>query len=220
VINPIKEIGALTEDTDVAFIIDAVSAAGSEEPDLGEVAADIIVGTAGNGLHGPPGMSFILTSPKGADRLRQVPERSVHLHIATYLDGPQQRLVPFTPAVQACFAMDEAIREFVDLGGFAARTAMYRERAALIRNGFADLGLRMRIARVHRSHSVNLLHLPAGVTFDMLHGELKRAGYVIYAGQGPLAREYFRVCTMGELPLPVMERFLGDLGETLAALAR
>lgn len=220
VINPVKEIGALTEGTGVAFVVDAISATGNEDQDLGEVAADIICGTANKGLHGLPGMSFILASPKGVDRLRQVPERSLYLNAATYLDGQRQGLVPFTPAVQVCFAMDEAIREFADLGGFDARTAVYRERAALVRKGFAGLGLRMRVERRHRSNSVNLLHLPAGVTYDVLHDELKRAGYVIYAGQGPLAREYFRVCTMGELPLSVLERFIDDLGEVLAKLPR
>lgn len=219
VINPVKALGEVARRHGALFVVDSISGTAIEDQDLGEVEADIICGTANKGLHGLPGMSFILVSPRGVERLYDVPVRSLYLNAATYLDGQRKGDVPFTPAVQICFAFDEAISEFLDNGGFEGRTKLYRERAAFVREGFAKLGLTMPIAEEHRSNTVNLLHLPAGVTYDQLHDELKEAGFVIYAGQGKLAQEYFRICTMGEIAWPDLERLIVTLDEVIARLA-
>jgi len=217
-INPIKAIGEIVARTDACYVIDAISGTGIEDQDLGEVQADIICGTANKGLHGLPGMSFVLISPKAVERLPDVPARSLYLNAATYLASQRKGDVPFTPAVQVCFAFDEAIKEYLEVGGFAARTATYRERAALVRRGFADIGLRMPIDEQHRANTVNLLHLPDGVSYDALHDALKAEGFVIYAGQGKLAGKFFRVCTMGELTLSTLERFLTVLRDVITRL--
>lgn len=218
VINPIKELGEVAARHGVLFVVDAISGTAIENQDLGEVKADFICGTANKGLHGLPGTSFILVSPAAVERLYEVPARSLYLNAATYLDGQRKGDVPFTPAVQICFAFDEAISEFIDNGGFEGRTKLYRERAAYVREGFAQLGLTMPIPEEFRSNTVNLLHLPAGVTYDQLHDELKEAGFVIYAGQGKLAEEYFRICTMGEIAWEDLERLISTLADVLARL--
>jgi 2-aminoethylphosphonate-pyruvate transaminase len=215
-VNPIRELGELVADTGTLFVIDAISGTGNEDQDLGEVRADIICGTANKGLHGLPGISFVLVSnDKGIGRITEVPQRSLYLNAATYLAGQRSGNVPFTPAVQVCYALDEAITEFEERGGFAARVAEYRKRADLLRKGFENLGLKILVEEPYRSNSVTMIYLPEGVTYDALHDELKRRGYVIYAGQGQLSDEFFRVCNMGELPLPVLERFLTDLEQAL-----
>lgn len=218
VINPIQEIGELAKRHGALFVLDSISGTAIEDADLGEAFADIVCGTANKGLHGLPGMSFILASPAAVERLYEVPVRSLYLNAATYLDGQRKGDVPFTPAVQICFAFDEAISEYLDNGGFEGRTKLYRERAAYVREGFAKLGLAMPIAPEHRANTVNLLHLPEGVTYQQLHDELKDAGFVIYAGQGKLAEEYFRICTMGEIAWQDLERLIATLDEVLSRL--
>jgi 2-aminoethylphosphonate-pyruvate transaminase len=54
--------------------------------------------------------------------------------------------------------------------------------------------------------------LPAGLRYDVLHDELKKRGFVIYAGQGSLAGELFRISTMGEI-------LDGDVTRLLAAFS-
>lgn len=218
VINPIRALGEVARRHDKLFVLDSISGTAIEDADLGDVNADVICGTANKGLHGLPGMSFILVSPRSVERLYEVPVRSLYLNAATYLDGQRKGDVPFTPAVQICFAFDEAISEYLDNGGFEGRTKLYRERAAFVREGFDKLGLTMPIAPEHRANTVNLLHMPPGVTYDQLHDELKDAGFVIYAGQGKLAQEYFRICTMGEIAWEDLERLIVTLDEVLARL--
>lgn len=217
-INPVAAIGAVVAEFDALFVVDAISATAIENEGHEQLRADIICGTANKGLHGLPGMSFILASEAGITRLAEVPTRSLYLNAQTYLKGQREGNVPFTPAVQVCFALDEAIRELKDAGGVPARQQVYRDRAALVRGGFDKLGLEILVEEAHRSNSISMLHLPEGVTYAPLHDELKSRGYVIYAGQGDLAKSFFRISTMGELPMPTLEAFLGDLEESLAKL--
>lgn len=214
-INPVRAVGEIVRQSDALFLVDAISATANEDTDLADIHADVICGTANKGLHGLPGMSFILVSDKAITRLYDVPQRSLYLNAATYLDGQRKGDVPFTPAVQVCFALDEAIKEYEEDGGFAARTAEYRQRAALVRKGFDDLGLRILVEPEYRANAITMLHLPDGVQYEPLHDELKRNGYVIYAGQGSLSKQYFRVATMGHIPMPKLERFVDVLGDAI-----
>ena len=52
--------------------------------------------------------------------------------------------------------------------------------------------------------------LPPGVSYARLHDHLKQAGFVIYAGQGALADDIFRISTMGAIDA-------GDMAELLTA---
>lgn len=208
-INPIKAIGEVVAETDAVFVIDSISGTGNEDQDLAEVQGDILCGSANKGLHGLPGLSFLLCSDKGISRLSEVPARSLYLHAASYLGAQRKGEVPFTPAVQGCYALDEAIKEYEAAGGFAARTRLYRERAELVRSDFNRLGLRILVDEPYRGNSVTTLRLPDGVSYERLHDELKSRGYVIYAGQGGLSAEHFRLCTIGEIPWHRLEQ-LGD----------
>src|SRR5579884_1519704 len=181
-LNPVREVGELLREfPDVRYVVDAISATANEDEDLPNIHADFICGTANKGLHGLPGMSFVLVSQPAIERLYEVPARSLYLNAATYLDAQRKGDVPFTPAVQVCYALDEAIKEFEERGGFAARVAEYRERAALVRKGLDNLSLRILVDPPHRANAVTTIHLPDGLTYAELHDELKAAGYVIYA---------------------------------------
>jgi 2-aminoethylphosphonate-pyruvate transaminase len=214
-LNPVAEIGAVVARTDALFVIDAISATGNEELDLSTVDFDLAAGTANKGLHGLPGISFVLLSNKALDR--GPTGRGHYLDLWTHL-GPQRRgEVVFTPAVQVCYAFDEALAEYFEGGGQPARSALYRRRAELVRAGFARLGLQPVVAPEFRALSVSTLPLPEGVSYPALHDELKARGYVIYAGQGALAADHFRICTFGEIPWDRLRDLEGALDKSIAA---
>jgi 2-aminoethylphosphonate-pyruvate transaminase len=217
-INPVGAIGAIAQAAGVLMLVDAISATAIENEGHEDLNADIICGTANKGLHGLPGISFILCSAKGIERVDEVPVRSLYLNAATYLTGQRKGDVPFTPAVQVCFALDEAIKELEEAGGVAARVAEYRQRAELVRAGFERLGLKILVEPEHRSNSISMIYLPEGITYAELHDALKEDGFVIYAGQGDLAKTFFRISTMGHLPLPTLERFLASLENAVAKI--
>ena len=62
------------------------------------------------------------------------------------------------------------------------------------------------------------MRLPPAVTFEALHERLRADGFVVYAGQGALAAEIFRIACMGELEPADLERFVPALERALAEL--
>jgi 2-aminoethylphosphonate-pyruvate transaminase len=217
-INPVEAIGQAAREQGTVFVVDAISATAIENPDLAAVGGDLVCGTANKGLHAIPGISFLLASPAGVDRIRSVPRRSLYLDPLTHLAAQNAGTVPFTPAVQACYALDEALREFVVAGGYPNRLEAYRERAALVRAGFARLDLEILIDEPWRANSVTMLKLPPGIAYQALHDCMRTHGYVIYAGQSKFAEGYFRIATMGEIPAHRLEGIEPALSESVSTL--
>ncbi len=215
--NPLGELAALARSAGALVVVDAVSSFGAEQIDAADV--DLLACSSNKCLHGLPGAAFVLVSPAGRERAAAVPAGSVYLDLTGYLDAADAGTVPFTPAVPALASLDAALDELALEGGVAARGAAYARRAAVLDALFERLGLEQLVAPEHRSRSVRSVRLPAGVAFADLHDEVKREGYVIYAGQGSLAREIFRVCCLGALEPEALEGFGAALERALAAQA-
>jgi 2-aminoethylphosphonate-pyruvate transaminase len=49
------------------------------------------------------------------------------------------------------------------------------------------------------------------VSYEKLHAELKGNGFVIYAGQGILSDNIFRIANMGDINQEEFQRFLKEL---------
>jgi 2-aminoethylphosphonate-pyruvate transaminase len=87
-----------------------------------------------------------------------------------------------------------------------------------VRDGLAALGIEALLPPDESSSRLTAFRLPAGVTYAALHDQLKRAGFVIYAGQGHLAGGIFRIATMGEIQETDLDRLLREIdGIVLAA---
>ncbi|HZP43766.1 MAG TPA: aminotransferase class V-fold PLP-dependent enzyme [Candidatus Binatia bacterium] len=213
-LNPVATVGRLARSAGKLLLVDSVSGLGGEPLDLDAVGADLVVGTAGKCIQAFPGMSFVLVREAVMERLAAYPARSLYLSLPLYEASRRRGTVPYTPAVQLAYAFDEALAELLE-EGVAARAARYAAAAALLRDGFARLGLRFLLPPERRSSSITSLWFPAGVDYVALHDGLKARGFVIYEGQGRLAREIFRVANMGALARADFERFLEALATVL-----
>jgi 2-aminoethylphosphonate-pyruvate transaminase len=207
-LNPVAAIGAIARRHRKLVLVDSISGLGGDA--LAPDAVDLVVGTANKCIQGLPGMAFVLVRSDVLARLATHPTRSVYLALATYVRNP----MPFTPAVQAAYALDEALAELLE-EGVAARHARYARAAAQLRAGFARLDLACVLPAALRSSSITALRFPAGRTYAALHDGLKARGFVVYEGQGRLARDVFRVANMGHLGADDFDAFLTALGEVL-----
>jgi 2-aminoethylphosphonate-pyruvate transaminase len=149
------------------------------------------------------------------ERMQAFPPRTLYLHLPLLHTHQQRESTPFTPAIQAMYAFDEALQELLE-EGVAQRIARYRAASHLLRDGFESFGLKCLLPPDLRSNTITSLELPAGFTYEALHDALKARGYVIYAGQGDLAARIFRVANMGDLQLGDFRSFLTALGEVLS----
>jgi len=123
--------------------------------------------------------------------------------------------VPFTPAVPAIAALDAALGEIAERG-LGEHQAAYRARATALDELIERLGLEPLLEPDVRSSSIRSVRLPAGVTFADLHDPLRDHGFVVYAGQGKLASQVFRISCMGALEPPVLLGLESRLAEVLS----
>ena len=106
--------------------------------------------------------------------------------------------------------MNELIKE-----GLLNRIRLYEERCALLEEGFMRLKLRFLVPKERRSHVLTSLWMPQGLPYERLHDELKKAGFVIYAGQSKFAGKIFRVSNLGDMSEKDIRGFLNELQKIL-----
>lgn len=214
-LNDIAELAALCERHGVTLLLDAVSSFGAEAlaPDqwrLGGLAA-----TANKCLHGVPGISFVIVE-RSCLAAAGNPRRSLYLDLQRYLSAQEAGSTPFTHAVQACLALEAALEEFSEEGGWQGRNARYSERLRRIRECCAAGSAAPLLPPQDSSVVLNSWRLPAGLAYSTLHARLKTSGFVIYAGQGALAPDIFRISAMGDLGPQDIDRLCALLPGALA----
>jgi 2-aminoethylphosphonate-pyruvate transaminase len=215
-LNPVQEIAAEAARRGVLVVSDAISSLGAEELDLAGTGIDFVASTSNKCLHGLPGCAFVLVSPRGQERIEQVPPRSLYFDLPNYLKAQAKRTVPFTPAIPALYGLDAALDELLD-EGVDYRRSYYQARMNYLDGAFAEMGLEPRVAALHRSRSVRSLPLPAGIGYDAMHDEVKEEGYVIYGGLGEAAKTSFRVCALGALKIEALEGFIDVLERVISS---
>lgn len=215
-LNPVREVGQLTRRYGKSLLVDSVSGLGGEALNLARDGVDICVGTAGKCVQGFPGVSFVLIRRVKMERLLHLPPRCLYLHLPDHFRAQESGTIPYTPAVQLYYALDEALAELLE-ESVEGRITRYRAAARFLREGFDRLGLKFLLPEGLRSNTITSLYLPSGMSYQRLHDALKRRGYVIYAGQGVLEPDIFRVANMGMLKRSDFEGFLHSLEEVLKA---
>jgi 2-aminoethylphosphonate-pyruvate transaminase len=204
-LNELRPLAELCRARGLRLLVDAVSSFGAEPIDFAEHSLCAVAATANKCLHGVPGASFVIVRRTA---LAQAASRAYYLDLGRLARLQDQRNTPFTPAVHAYYALVEALREFADEGGRAARYKRYAALAEQVRAGLATLGIEPVVPPEQSSVVLRSYQLPAGMTYTRLHDALKAEGFVIYAGQGDLARTLFRISTMGHVTPADLSRLL------------
>jgi 2-aminoethylphosphonate-pyruvate transaminase len=214
-LNPVSEVAALARKYEKTLLLDAVSSLGAEKLDFTKDRLGFVAGTSGKCLHGFPGISFVLVSKEEVRKPRAAKPRSLYLDLWNTLKVEEAGDTPFTPAVQLFYALDEALDE-LKKEGLVRRIREYGRKSSLLEKGFEELDLRFLIEKKYRSHVLTALWTPPGMSYEKLHDALKKAGFVIYAGQSRLKGRIFRVSNLGDIRTPDIVRFLRELKKTLA----
>lgn len=213
-LNEIAPLAEVCREHGAALLLDAVSSFGSEAIDFAGWRPAGVAATANKCLHGAPGIAFVLADSAALDAPGAPP--ALYLDLRRYRAAQREGFSPFTQATHVMAALREALRELEQAGGWQARQSLYRTRSARIRGALASLGVESLLDPAESSCSIGAFELPAGRTYAELHAALKRAGFVIYAGQGQLASSVFRIANMGELSGSDLERLAAACAEFMA----
>jgi 2-aminoethylphosphonate-pyruvate transaminase len=157
-------------------------------------------------------VSFVIARRRALERAAS---RTYYLDLARAARAQDRRDTPFTPAVQAHYALAEALREHAEEGGWMARHRRYAALAEQVRTGLAELSIAAALSPQESSVVLRSYRLPASTSYATLHDALKERGFVIYAGQGSLSEKLFRISTMGDVSAADIDRLLECCGELL-----
>jgi len=209
-LNNLHALGALCRERHVQLLVDGVSSFAAEEIDFANAGIAAVAATANKCIHGVPGVSFVIVRSAALDTATP---RTYYLDLARLAKLQAQRNTPFTPAVHACYALVEALRELADEGGWRARHARYAALSEQVRAGLAARGIESALPAQDSSVVLRAYRLPAQVDYPTLHDALKAHGFVIYAGQGGLSAQLFRISTMGDIHAADIDRLLAAFDE-------
>jgi 2-aminoethylphosphonate-pyruvate transaminase len=211
-LNEIDRLSAACKERGIGLLLDGVSSFGAEHIDFDGGGITAVAATANKCLHGVPGAAFVIAK---REALKHAASRTYYLGITRLAKLQDERNTPFTPSVHAYYALVEALREFEEEGGLQARHDRYAALAEQARAGLAALGIESALPADESSVVLRAYRLPAGMTYPVLHDTLKTEGFVIYAGQGGLSNELFRISTMGALTTCDIDRLLGSIAKML-----
>ncbi len=209
-LNDIARLADLCEQEGAKLLLDAVSSFGAEPIPFESPALIACAVTANKCLHGIPGLCFVVCRKSALGKAVD-PPRSLYLHLPLWAEKQDRQGTPFTPAVNSLLALDQALLELAEQGGRQARHAHYSKLANQVKSELSELGVQPLLGPGESSCVLNAYCLPDGKTYVEIHDGLKQRGFVIYAGQGILEDEIFRISTMGDIGHYEMERLLAAL---------
>jgi 2-aminoethylphosphonate-pyruvate transaminase len=209
-LNDVARLAELCLEHDAGLLLDTVSSFGAEAIPFESQALIACAVTANKCLHGIPGLCMVL-SRKSAFEQAAEPPRSLYMHLPLWAGKQDQGGTPFTPAVNSLLALDQALKELTDQGGWQARHARYHKLADRVQNALHRYGVQTMLDPADFSCVLHSYRIPEHKSYEDIHDGLKLWGFVIYAGQGGLEEEMFRISTMGDITHYDMERLMAAL---------
>ena len=214
-LNRLDGLSALCRERGLDLLVDAVSSFGGEELVFENARPLAVAATGGKCLHGAPGVSFVLAERERLAR-REGHATSVYLDLERYAADQSSGWSPFTQSVPLFFALQAALEEFEAGGGWRPRRDRYRFISAAVRAALERLGVAPLLPEEDTSAVLSSFRLPAGDSYDRIHGALKEKGFVVYAGQGDLRKTIFRIANMGAIGDDDLQRLIAALQSVLA----
>lgn len=197
-LNDVAKLGQICKEKNVALLLDSVSSFGAEAIEFGAWNLEACAATANKCLHGVPGLSFVLVK-KSVFASRLSAAATVYLDLYNYHQVQQIGFSPFTQPVHVAYALQEALLEMAEMGGWKERRDRYLFLAQKIRESLGELGIKTLLPQEDYSCVLTSFELPPGYSYEKIHDSLKEAGFVIYAGQGGLRNSIFRIANMGDI---------------------
>lgn len=198
VLNPLHEIALVVAKHGRGLIIDAMSSFGAIEIDACKTPFDAVIAASGKCLEGVPGMGFVIARRTVLERC-EGNSHSLALDLYdqwVYMNKTTQWR--FTPPTHVVAALDEAITQYFDEGGLAARGGRYERNCKALIEGMRQLGFRSYLDDDIQAPIIVTFHAPDDPAYDFkcFYQEVKKRGYILYPGK-LTAMETFRVGCIG-----------------------
>jgi len=194
-VSELQQIAALTRDTDVLLVVDAITAAGAIPLKTDEWGVDVVVTGSQKAMMLPPGLAFAAVSPKAQEVINSVKAPAYYLSYKAYLESLKKNDVPYTPAITLMRAAKKSLQMIREQGieNIWKRTAKL---AKATRAAVEALGLK--IFPKDPVDSLTAIVVPDNIDESALRKTLRaKYGVHLAGGQGKLKGKIVRISHMG-----------------------
>ena len=214
-INPVHEVGELSQKYGKIFFVDSVSAAAGQNIDVAENHIDITTSVGGKCLGAFPGSAYICAKESILQSLSPDQCKNVYLNLYKHYSAAKENSqTPNTPNVTLFWALDAALDNILN-EGVENRVQRYAKNAEILRNGLKELGLELLIQE-HLSNTVTSVFLPKHLDLHKFLSQMEMDGYTLYPGKGKyLEMGMFQVANMGAISEEDCYEFLDWLKKNL-----
>lgn len=181
------------------LVVDAISSFLADPFDMAALNVGLMITGSQKALACPPGVSVIVLSPQGVERVEKHKCSCIYFDLKDALKNGERGQTPFTPAVGILLQINARLREIDDNGGADAELKKIAALANDFRNKIRDLPFE--IVSESMSNAVTPIHpltASAKDIFNILKDEYE---IWICPNGGELAETVFRVGHLGSLTI-------------------
>ena len=203
VLNPLREIAAVTNEFGVPIIVDAVSSLGGVPLLVDEWGIDVCVTVINKCLACPPGVAPISVSQRAWEQIERKGERGHgwYLNLETwrwYAANWPWHPTPVTLPTNNIIALLTSLRQIAE-GGLEAHYARYTQAGHRVREGLRHLGFEMFAADDCASPLITAARPLPGMDVSDLQKYLQREHQILISGGlDDLFGQIFRVGNIGK----------------------
>lgn len=217
ILNPAEAIAQVVKRHNAMFILDAMSSFGGIPLDMRNI--DAMITSSNKCIQGVPG--FALTVVK-RNLLIQSKGNATTLSLdlfAQYEDMEAGGKWRFTSPTHCVIAFHQALKEFIEEGGVAARYKRYSANQTHLVQGMEALGFKAYIKRELQGPIITTFTYPDGkiIDFNDFYTFIKSRGFVIYPGKLTHV-DTFRLGNIGEIYLDDIDALLAVMKDYLEQL--
>lgn len=200
---------------DVLLLVDAVTSMAGSPVETDGWDLDFVFTGSQKALALPPGLAIGAASPRMVQRAKTLPARGLYFDLVTFERQSAKFSPTSTPALSLFFALDVQLARIDQEGGIEARWRRHDAMRAATERWAGKAGLAYLPVEGRRSWTVSCLKMPEGKSSKDLVAALKRDGWVIGSGYGPLKDSTFRIGHMGDHTVASTEELLGRVAQAL-----
>ncbi len=219
IMNPVEEIGKVTDEFGHTFIVDAMSSFGGVPLDIGKAHIDYLISSSNKCLEGVPGFSFVIANRENLLASRGA-SRSISLDLLEQWEALEKSgQFRFTPPTHTLLAFYQALHELVEEGGIPARTKRYQQNHSTLVTGMRSLGFQEYIDPDLQGWIITSFLYPddSNFRFDKFYEHLSEKGMVIYPGKLTEA-DCFRIGNIGHIASDDIKTLLEVIMEVLTEM--
>ena len=215
VLNPIRELAAVSRDHGAMICVDTVSSMAGAPVETDEWGLDFVVTGSQKSFALPPGLAFAVAQEPVLERAATNPSRGLYFDVLEFERNLERNQTPNTPAVSLMYAAAVQLESILGEGiqnrwrrhqAMADRTYAWVD---AMRAEGVDLGILARAG--YRSPTVTCVTVPSGIRAPDICAATRARGWVIAPGYGKARDEMIRIGHMGDHTVAELEALLDVL---------